>query len=110
MLTLDSTGSATFGSPAMTLFRFDPEDASSSAVAGAAGSFASTLPTGSNSGFVGAGKIVWRDIDLTSLPGGGEAIDFQLTGLPASTRVKVWSMPLGTKWSVSGPYTPNLFQ
>lgn len=111
--------------PRITAEVFDPANATYLTLMEAASAKSFTghsLADQFNGAFNLTGQVAWADLDLSgSLTGNNtftisaltnakdNIVDMTLTGLPPNAAVRVYFLPVGTAYAMSGPYTPNAF-
>jgi hypothetical protein len=111
--------------PRLSVWKYDPVGGASSSINPDVSNRQMTLvaQTINNSGYTLANKLALADIDVTGpvIPNFNmvlqdldaaefNVVDFALSGLPASTEMRVWLIPLGTHVVTSGGFSPDMFQ
>lgn len=126
LVQLTSGGSSFDGfSPIVTGAVYDPAAGTTSELDTPASNQAltTTVTAFSNPGYSLANTLAWTDIDLAGPTAGPSTftieglvnsepnvVDFTLTGLPPGATARVYFLPLGTAYIMSGPFTPNTFE
>jgi len=126
VLVQTADGSPLSSAPRLTVQTYDPTAGTRDGITPPVtdSPFSLNLTTGgSNAAFSLDQTMAWISVDLSGplagptgfsvsdlQPAAYNVLDLTLAGLPASKQLKVYFLPLGTAYIMSGAYTPNRFQ